>query len=386
MSVDFNVPATDLRDYLKSQGWTVREDALAHRLFVLENSAFERRQFVFPIDAAEPDYLDAVERVVTKLAELTGKTKAGVISRIESLREDVLRLRIFFGDNDQFLPLSFASAAVQNTEKLLRAAACTVLRPRIHHARLTLTEAAQFVEKSKFAQTEKGSFVLKVACPINAMEVQGVLELGDDSAPFVRQVTVALQKSLDALASAIEADTLDRLVDDLKVSRSPIISSNLCEALAGMHDDLINNSLDVGFDWSLLRAPPAGLNSGRAIRFQREYFSRIDEVRRELRSVEVNAEETFIGTVERLEGEMGDDGRRSGPVVLALLLPDEGESVRARIMLDADNYGRASTAHMTPGAYVLVSGRLRPGRQPRQLTDVTRFELVTAGTTHAAVR
>jgi hypothetical protein len=283
---------------------------------------------------------------------------------------------VSFDGNDSSLPLGFAGTLVQNTEKLLKAAACTALRPRTHHPRLSLSEALQLIEKARFQQTETGSFILKVACPIHALEVQGGLALDDSNPPFVRQTTLALQQSLAKLTSAIEADTLDALVDELKKSDAPIVSSNLCEAIAGMHDEAVDNSVDVSFDWSALHAVPQQSKAGR-IRIQRDYFSRIEEVRRELRAVELEADDTFIGTVERLDGTMDDDGRRSGDVMLALLLPDEGETVRAKISLNAHDYENAIAAHKTNGAYVRVVGRLRPGRQPRQLTNVTRFELLT---------
>lgn len=240
---------------------------------------------------------------------------------------------------------------------------------------MTLSEASQFVEKARFGQTENGNFVLRVACPVNSMEVQGSLDLETDHPPFVRQVTQTVQRALSQLTMAIEADTLDKFVDDLKASDQPLVSSNLCEAIYSMHDDVVDNSLDVGFDWSLLYRPPVDL-APRPVRIQRDYFARIEEVRRELRALELNQSDTFIGTVERLEGEMGAEGRRSGVVVLSLLLPDEGESVRVRTVLSADDYATADLAHMKNGAYVRVTGCLRPGRQPRQMTDMTTFELL----------
>jgi hypothetical protein len=376
MSADKTVAPTDLRDFLKIGGWTVIEEALRDRLYVLENVKFPRRQLVYPMDLSAPDYRESLDRVFEKLGEITGQRMDGFISRVNALKDDVLRLRVFFDGNDNSLPLGFAAALVQNTEKLLKAAACTVLRPRMHHPRLSLIEATQFVEKARFQQTEQGSFVLKVACPVQAMEVQGSLDLDNTGSPYVRQVTLALQRSLFKLTSAIEADKLDVLVDALKSEKFPLISSNLCEALAGMHDELVDNSLDVGFDWSALYSVPQQI-SQRSICIQRDYFSRIEEVRRALRTIELQTEDSFIGTVERLDGVMDESGRRSGDVILALLLPDEGETVRAKMTLSADNYGKASSAHMTNGAYVRVTGRLRPGRQPQQLTDITRFELLS---------
>jgi len=238
-----------------------------------------------------------------------------------------------------------------------------------------LTEAVRFIENARFGQTEIGSFVMHVACPIHSMEDQGNLLAEIDGAPFVRQVTASLRNGLQKLAGAIEADTLDRFVEQLKISEAPEVSSNLCEALSDMHDQQIDNSLDLQFDWSILSDAlrPA---STLPIRFPRDYFYRIEEVRRELRAVEFNDVGTFIGTVERLDGELGADGRRSGEVVLSLWLPDEGGTIRARTVLSSVDYASADRAHMASSAYVSVTGRLRPGRQPRQLTDLTSFRLL----------
>ncbi|CAG9186687.1 hypothetical protein [Cupriavidus pampae] len=377
MTCDKAVAPTDLRDYLRSQGWALLEEALADRLYMVENANFPMRQLTFPMDATADDYSESVDIVIAKLADMMGQTSSSILSKVRALKDDVVRLRVFSDGNDSTLPLSFASTLIGSTEKLLRAAACTVLRPRTYHGRLNLGEAAQFVDAARFGQTEEGSFVLKVACPIHAMQVQGDLEPSDSEEPFVRQVTLSLHRALSQLTSAIERDELDRLVDDLKRSPKPLVSSNLCEALSAMHEERADNSLDIAVDWSSLRMVNDRA-AGRTIRIQRDYFSRIEEVRRELRPVELHEEDTFIGTVERLEGEMGQDGRRAGDVVLSLLLPDEGETVRARVTLSADDYERADRAHMRNGAYVLVMGRLGPGRQPRQLTHVLRFEVLAA--------
>lgn len=366
---------TDVRDFLKSQGWAVLDDALKDRLYVMSNASHPRRQLVFPMDQFAPDYTDSMELVIQRVAELSDHSVRHVMSRINSIRDDVLRLRVAFDGDDSALPLSFATAFVQNTEKLLKAAACTVLRPRTHHPRLTLSEAAQFVEQARFGQTEVGSFVLRVACPIHALALQGVLEFDGPEAPFVRSVTSNLYSALSKLAGAIEADKVDQLIQDLKTSSLPLISSNLCEAISSMHDDQINNRVDLSFDWSLLRTP-SFQPTARPISFQRDYFPRIEEIRQELRSAELDQVDTFIGTVEALEGEMGGDGRRYGGVVLSLLLREEGESVRARTSLSPDDYEKAKSAHMQHGAYVSVTGRLRPGRQPRQLKDVSAFEIL----------
>lgn len=127
-------------------------------------------------------------------------------------------------------------------------------------------------------------------------------------------------RSVERLVSSVEADTLDKLVQDTKDGTEPIISSNL-------RDEGLNNALEVSVSWAASKPLPETSSVIRPIRIQPDYFPRIEEVGRALRSAGTDREDTFIGTVESLNGEMGSDGRRAGEVILALLMKDEGELV-----------------------------------------------------------
>jgi hypothetical protein len=232
------------------------------------------------------------------------------------------------------------------------------------------------MDSCKLGQTEVGSFVLKVSCPLEALDLQGTLDLGEEfrQYPFVRQVTFTLYKSIQVLLDAIERDDLNRLVESNKGSASPLLSSNLCEAVVQLQDESLKNSVDMSFDWSA-RYPVADPTRTRPLRIQRDYFPRIEEVRRELRATEGDVDDTFVGTVERLDGEMSNEtGKRSGEVILAIFSHD-GETIKVRTSLNEEQYAVADAAHMSCGKYVVVCGRLRPGRQPRLLVNLTRFEL-----------
>ncbi len=375
MNPESLVTPIELRDFAKSLGWHLIEAGMADRLYVLQNSNFPRRQLVYPMDLTAPDYKESSDLVLEKLGEILREHPEALRIRAQAVRDDTLRFRVYSDTGDRALPLGFAATLVGGMQQLLKAAACTVIRPRYHHPRLSLTEAQQLIEKSRFGHTETGSFVLRVSCPIHALDVQGTLALDESCLPFVRRVTLALRRGMGQMIDAIEADTLDRLVESIKREPNPLLSSNLCEALTQFHDEAMDNSLDVAFDWSVLEPVAAKDILIAPLRFQRDYFGRIEEVRRELRSFEGHTRESFIGTVERLSGEMGEDGRRSGEVILALLL-QEGESIRARVSLSADEYEKAINAHKTEGAYVQVTGKLQQGRQPRQMTEISRFELI----------
>lgn len=376
MNLDTMIAPTNLRDYAKAQGWVLLKEAAKDRLYVMTNPRFARRQLVFPMDTTAPDYVEAVTLVVEKLASMEARPFHAVLKSLLEVSDDALAFRVTSpNSNEQSLPLSFAGSMIAGAQQLLLASVCTVLKPRAHHPRLSRSEAQQFLETARFRHTQSGSFVLNVSCPVQAMDVQAPLLLNESEAPFVRRATIALHRSLSMLVSAIETDTLDELVQTSKDSESPLISSNFCEALTRFEDESLKNSVDIAITWAASIAPPVNGIPVSVVRVQNDYFSRIEEVRRELRSAEKHTDDTFVGTVERLDGEMGLDGRRSGEVILSLLLP-EGEQLRARTNLNADDYSKADQAHMSEGTYVKVAGRLHPGRQPRQLSDLRSFELI----------
>ncbi|WP_428268388.1 hypothetical protein [Haliangium sp.] len=366
---------SDVRDYATSLGWSLLREGLQDRLFVFAHPDMPRRQIAIPMDTTVPDYAEAVERAVGKLAEMHRLPVEAIVHAITSARADGLRYRVMTPLRDEdSLPLAFAASLVQGAQRMLSSAACTVIKPQVHHPRLHRAEAQVLVDHARFHQTAPGSFVLRVSCPVHALDAQATLPMHHQPAPFVRVAMLAINRALQELVEAVEVDRLDELVERTRSDEAPLLSSNLCEAVTYLYSGELRNDVELGFAWAAsVPRPTSGVRD--VIRIQGEHFERIEEVRRALRSDEDQREDTFVGTVERLDGEMGVDGRRSGDVIVALL-PREGEVVRAKLTLDADQYERATQAHLHASGFVRVRGRLHPGRQPRSFTHLQEFTLI----------
>jgi hypothetical protein len=84
--------------------------------------------------------------------------------------------------------------------------------------------------------------------------------------------------------------------------------------------------------------------------------------------------DTFFGTVESLNGNEGEDKRRSGEVMLRLII--DGEMVNARANLNATLYDIAYKAHGQGGGFIKIKARLLPGKRIRGVDNVELFELV----------
>lgn len=382
MKLSTPIAPTDLRDYAKAKGWVLVKEAAKDRLYVLNNPSYVRRQLVFPMDTSAPDYEEAVALTVEKLASIEARPPQSILKSLLEVGDDSIAFKVDAPRaEEQSLPLAFVGSMLEGTQQMLSASVHTLLKPQAHHPRLGRLEAQQLIETARFRHTQPGSFVLNVSCPVHSMDLQATSYGDEDVAPwepqspFVRRAVVVLHRSLTKLIGAIESDSLDSMIQSEKGSTTPLISSNFCEALTRLEDRTLKNSIEIAIAWAPSIPAPAGEKSVSLVRVQNDYFSRIDEVRRELRSPEKQTDDVFIGTVERLEGDMGPDGRRSGDVILSLLLP-EGLQVRARTRLNAEDYAKADQAHMDDGTYIKVAGRLHPGRQPRQLDKLKSFELI----------
>jgi hypothetical protein len=259
---------------------------------------------------------------------------------------------------------------VKGVENALRAAACSEVHRQSFHPKMKRIEAQRLIEAAQMRHTESGSFVLKVSCPIDAIPSDTADLLRP---PFVRRAILGMNEAMHDLISALEADTLDKLVEKARKDGASPLSSNLCEGLLAFQDEDLRANLDISTSWSARLEPPPVIYQEK-VRIQWDYFPRIEQVRVALRPEEKPMEQPFLGMVDELKGELGPGEEREGEVILDLLV--DGESIKAKANLNVDHHKIAHQAYGQGKTYIKVTGLLQPGNQPRKLTNITEFTLL----------
>lgn len=190
--------------------------------------------------------------------------------------------------------------------------------------------------------------------------------------PFTRRVTTHLMKTTSALMTSIECGSVDAFIDS--DAAHPALSSNLCDALARMQPE--TGQIELSTTWAAdprIR-PPSKEEAPARVVIKAEYLPEIERAAQRLRpSTQEAREEWLVGTVEALEGTVGAGGRRSGDVYFSLLLPD-GESTRARAILDPDNYDIVVRAHAQGNAYVRLLGVLHRGTRIGRIDPLRQLD------------
>ncbi|MBL7739609.1 MAG: hypothetical protein JNK14_10340 [Chitinophagaceae bacterium] len=374
---ELDITPIGLRDYAISLGWTIVAEAIRDGLFVLNSPNQAYKQLVFPKDPVDFSKSEAVHIALSKLAHSINLSEFSVIERIREVNEDVITLR-YYSENKSINSLSFQEAidAIEGTKDMLLAAASTVVSPKTYHPRLSRNEAVDLIKKTKFRHTEEGSFVLKISCPIE-MDITPTINLFGETQnlPFTRQTFSLVNLAANELINSIETNTQEEFVSIQKQSDNPIISYNFCDSIINLFDEQRESPFDLNFRWSpsfIKKLPSPNLPT--TLRVPYSFKSKFEEIKSELKPETKVLTDSFIATVESLNGDIGNDGKRSGEIRLSVLL--ESEVVNARVILNADQYEIADKAHMNPGSYIKVRGKLNPGKNIRLLNEVTDFALM----------
>lgn len=357
------------RDYVKAKKWEP-VSGVKGRLYLFRHPTERLRQVAIPKDRETDDYGEMMVIVAERIAELEHRSLGAVLNDLVMPNADLLRFRIAAPQTASgTLSLSQGIDLLEGAERALLASARNVLEPRSHYARLGRGgPAGAFVDSCRLGQTGRGSYIVNVVCPFDSADELAERDRLEKQVPLSRRVTTRLMQASGGLVSAIENEF------DLPTDGHGGISSNFCEAIMAMRPDGQEASLDISATWAI--TCPLDTDVPANVVFQSTYFSRIERFCERLRPSHEPQKARYIGTVESLSGEIGDDGRRSGDVTLHLLLEGEAETLVVRARLGADDYELADKAHMRENGYVKCLGILH--RRPRisSLEDVSDFELI----------
>lgn len=358
------------RSYLLAKGWQ-RVPGVNGTIALFSRPESDEEQVIVPMEPSFDDYARRVADVVLELAEFEKRPTAEVLQDLLAPDADVVRYSVSSaGAEPGSLPLPQASRLLEGAKRSLLAAACSAIRPASYHPRMTRSEATQLLDACRLGQTERGSFTIAISCPLRAIEHEQ--DDAPDAEPFARRAVSLLIRSAHRLVKAIEADNVPSVLEEGR-DQEPVLSANFCDALLRMQPPEERSTLSLSVRWaSTLPVSSEAVVPDRVI-FRSEYFPIIEDIYKKLRPAREPVSALFVGQVDALNGNVGEDGRVQGETTLLILHDDE--LVRARVDLNADDYQKAIEAHRT-GGFVKCRGVIHLGRRTHRLTNIAEFELL----------
>jgi hypothetical protein len=355
----------ELAAYLRQDRWVLVHTDASWALYRKE-LAGEAVELEVPQLAAAPDYGRAVALLLEDLARLKGRRASEVLRDVRASAVDIVRLAIDGpATRDGRIPVEAGRRVFQGARDLFLSAACAVLDPRAVLAKRKPEEAMQLLSRARFGQTEVGSFVLTIECPLTP-RLQATLPLDetDAEAPLERRTCLRLADALSAMEYATRASVASGRLDPFRERTGDGLSANLCDAVAEILEAASADTLKASFSFASMR--PLARPVPRGVVLSSDMGPVLREASARMREEATYPGTEVMGTVVRLDS---SDPTEGGVAVLRVDV--EGRVRSVRVKLAQADYQQAILAH-GDRALIRCTGELaREGatwvlRQPRE--------------------
>lgn len=371
--------------FLKGRGWRLEKLQQFPNLLAFTHRLFKGRQLFLPESEAAIDYPDALELLISKLAQIERVSPRNLLDILEKTDPEVsaglvdsmaLQILKTIGDTET-IPLSLANAVIKSSEIILMSGSCTAEQPKHYFRRIDNRISNEIYDRTVFNHTKRGSFVMSISCEITGSGEQLDLSFAQDAIEWTnsRRAFVAIFRGVRDLTLAINANRIQEFTEEVLNSETPVVSSNLCEALANIIAVDSGSGMNIDFDWSPYIPLPTDIKIGASIHVAPKIADDLYLLSETLKPKQLPLDDKFVGTVEALSGNIASSGEREGPVEFLILLKD-GQSIRASASLTIEQYKLADQAHIGGAQqYILIDGKLNPRPRIWQFEEIRDFRL-----------
>jgi len=300
----------ELLSYLRARGWQEAARTNLAALWQVASTNGSQLEVVVPLDQSLADYHRRIFEALEALELHERRSQLQILADLEATGCDVVRARLFVGEGNALPSLEDGRLLHEHARNLILAAACAHVEPRRAFAKRKPERAMLYLRQARFGYPERGSYTLKVVSPVPP-KLAATHELFPDSIeeqePFERGVIRTLASALESMrAATIEVAATNNIAPMIDAVNYGV-SANLCEAIAGLFDVSVGDSLDLTFGWESGRGAPAGVVS--AISIPSEARPILDECARILKESETVTECRVVGLVQKLEHLAGGAGK-----------------------------------------------------------------------------
>ena len=375
-----NIQATDIalagavtprgvHAYLAANGWTKLGFCHGNTGDVYRLREDEREGVLVPASTEFADYVTRLMQLAETLGRVENRRQSMVLTDLSLAEVDLIRVRLPKAYDDSSIPLSGGVDLLDESRKLLLAAACSVSGPQRMFRAGRNQKAAAYIDKVRLGQTEPGSFVVNMLVPVSPSLTESEPTQLPLLEPFERRATRMLVSGLRASREATELVNRGENIRAFEERIGKGVSANLCQATANLIST--GSGLDVSVSWALTRQPHEDQTDERAVvAFTSSDAPVLQEAARILGDRQERYDERIEGYVSALARDQSDpDGRVTVKAVI------DGALSSVKVDFSPPEYARITDAHNRRLSVSLEGDLFREGQRwrlmnPRDLAVV----------------
>lgn len=275
---------------------------------------------LLPMDNYFSDYTNSIFRVIEAIARYEKLTTKGMFSKLINPTCDILKWRV--ADRSTINgSISFVSMEhnIQYIKDILGSACLDILVPSSFHSKVYVKEVLEQISKYNFGQTEIGSYILNVLCPLGYYQYQ-LFDANEEELPLSRRINLKVLGNISRIQKSVEENSSE-MKDNVAESK---LSVNFLTALSDLYEENKDSALTIKADWSQ-SVPNTSADPVSMVQLKPHCIDKVMEVVEEFTpKEEQNVEKTYFGKIINIGAAAEVDNRNIVDVKIAAI----GEGLR----------------------------------------------------------
>ena len=364
-SIIDKLDAEKLCRYLINMGWQQLPDLYSGKIKQFQ-SRNEEEAVLVPMSKSFTDYYREVKETLSIIAQVERKTIEELTNKLLNPSQDILKWRIADElTNRGVIPFNSMTENIEHIKDLLASTILDIIDPSKTHPKLYTKEVNAQLSKYQFGQTEIGSYILNILCPLGYYQYN-LFNPELEEMPMGRKVNMRILEGISKVQKSI-TDRSSELQDILDEGK---ISVNFLTALTKLYEENNNADVSIKADWNSYVPLPSNIEVSNVALNPRCYDSLMEVVAKNSPQLEQNIEKTYCGKICTIKGD-ADVANREKITVIVSVIDDDMRKTNVNVELNYQQYFSTVSDAFETGANVIVKGIVSRTAKTIKLSDAS---------------
>lgn len=305
-----------------------------------------------PLDKSISDYYRVMSDTIESVALSMGTSIAAITNRLLNTSYDVIKWRVGGANTSSgTLPFLEMAETIETIKNILATSYVDITKPAQYHKKIFTDDVKDNLSKYSFGQSEVGSYILNIMCPLNDYQYQLFDEIPSET-PINRRINMHLISSINDIQNEIHNGNINKLDEDVCAGKYSI---NFLDSLTDIYDSSINSKVKIAIAWSnSIKLDYSSIPS--EITLRPRIRERIFEITDKYRPKQKNNEfKIFYGKIETISSDSELEMRKIIAIKVVTLDENNKKSI-IQANLKYDKYQPSVSRAFENGLTVKVSG------------------------------
>ena len=362
-SIIERLDAENLCLYLFNKKWQRLPDLFEGKVRQFQ-SEDEEEVVLVPMTKTFTDYYREVRETLSIIASSEGKSFEELTNKLLNPSQDILKWRIADElTNKGAIPFNSMTENIEHIKDLLASAILDITTPSKVHSRLYTKEVNSQLSKYQFGQTEIGSYILNILCPLGYYQYE-LFNPELEDIPLGRRVNLQILNGITKVQTSI-SDKSSELQDILDAGK---ISVNFLTALTKIYEENNNSDVSIKADWNIDVPLPTNTRISQVELNSKCYDPLLYVIEKNSPQQEQNQKKSYCGKISTISGDAEVESRETITVVVAAI-DDDMRKTNVKVELNYQKYYSFVSEAFESGANVIVTGILNKTAKSTKLSD-----------------